>query len=255
MRQIVMLDDGLRILEEGIVKAKHILIGHPPKRRHCSLVLPSLNDKHDAYLLIELLQMWKNYKVMTKCLLGFFMYLDHHFVGRRSIPSLNDLAILCFHDIVCSKLFGCFKDVAISLEQNGKQIQQDLLKNILNFFLEIGEGKIDYYITFEQLMLEEAASYYSQLALELLCCISYADFIRKVVWLLIQEQERAGQYLKQASLEKLLEIVKWKLMGETTQVLIQKQKSESHDTATYQLDFTLILSILDIVSAGTSYVL
>ncbi|KAF3944602.1 hypothetical protein CMV_028946 [Castanea mollissima] len=83
-------------------------------------------------------------------------------------------------------------------------------------------------------MLEEAASYYSQLALELLCCISYADFIRKVVWLLIQEQERAGQYLKQASLEKLLEIVKWKLMGETTQVLIQKQKSESRDTATYQ---------------------
>ena len=31
MKQIVMLDDGLRILEEGIVKAKHILIGHPPK--------------------------------------------------------------------------------------------------------------------------------------------------------------------------------------------------------------------------------
>ncbi|KAM4108310.1 hypothetical protein ACB094_03G036100 [Castanea mollissima] len=194
MRQIVMLDDGLRILEEGIVKAKHILIGHPPKTLfsgedymkfyNCvytmcsqrqpydysgqlyerykmaleesipSVVLPSLNDKHDAYLLIELLQMWKNYKVMTKCLLGLFMYLDHHFVGTRSIPSLNDLAILCFHDLV--------------------------------------------------------------------------------VWLLIQEQERAGQYLKQASLEKLLEIVKWKLMGETTQVLIQKQKSESRDTATYQ---------------------
>ena len=36
MRQIVMLDDGLRILEEGIVKAKHILIDTHP--RHCSLV-------------------------------------------------------------------------------------------------------------------------------------------------------------------------------------------------------------------------
>ena len=31
MRQIVMLDDGLRILEEGIVKAKNIMIGHAPK--------------------------------------------------------------------------------------------------------------------------------------------------------------------------------------------------------------------------------
>ncbi|KAM4119144.1 hypothetical protein ACJW30_03G037800 [Castanea mollissima] len=181
MRQIVMLDDGLRILEEGIVKAKHILIGHPPKTLfsgedymkfyNCvytmcsqrqpydysgqlyerykmaleesilSVVLPSLNDKHGAYLLIELLQMWKNYKVMTKCLLGFFMYLDHHFVSRRSIPSLNDLAILCFHDLVCSKLFGGFKDVSISLEQNGKQIQQDLLKNILNFFWKSERGR------------------------------------------------------------------------------------------------------------------
>ena len=26
-----MLDEGLRILEEGIVKANNILIGHPPK--------------------------------------------------------------------------------------------------------------------------------------------------------------------------------------------------------------------------------
>lgn len=31
MRQLIMLDEGLRILEEGIVKAKNILIGHPPK--------------------------------------------------------------------------------------------------------------------------------------------------------------------------------------------------------------------------------
>ncbi|KAK4595812.1 hypothetical protein RGQ29_014066 [Quercus rubra] len=84
-------------------------------------------------------------------------------------------------------------------------------------------------------MLEEAASYYSQLALELLCCISYADYIQKVVWLLIQEQERADQYLKQASLKKLLEIAKWKLMGKTTQVLIQKQKAESCNTITQQL--------------------
>ncbi|GMY21656.1 cullin-1-like isoform X2 [Fagus crenata] len=277
MRRIVMLDEGLRILEEGIVKAKHILIGHPPKTLfsgedymkfyNCvytmcsqrqpydysgqlyeryktaleesivSVVLPSLNDKREAYLLIELLQMWANYKAMTKCLSGFFLYLDHHFVGRRNIPSLNDLAILCFRNLVFSKLYGSFREAAFSLinqERNGKQVQQDLLKNVLNFFMEIGDGKIDCYEMFEQSMLEDAASYYSQLASELLCCMSYTDYIQKVVWLLIQEKERAGQYLKQASLEKLLEIVKWKLMGETAQVLIEKQKAESRDTTTYQ---------------------
>ncbi|XP_062144548.1 cullin-1-like isoform X2 [Alnus glutinosa] len=240
MRRVIMLDEGLRILEEGIVKAKNILIGHPPKSLfsgedymkfyNCvytmcsqrppyeyseelyeryktaleesivSIVLPSLNDKHDAYLLVDLLQMWANYKV-------------------------------------CTKLYGKFRDAAISMinqERNGQQFQQDLLKNVLDFFVEIGEGKIDYYQTFEQVMLEDAASYYSRLASEMLCYKSYTDYIQKVAWFLIQERERAGRYLQQASLEKLLEIVKWKLMGETAQLLIEKQKAESHDTETYQ---------------------
>lgn len=102
--------------------------------------------------------------------------------------------------------------------------------------MEIGEGKIDYYETFEQFMLEDAASYYSRLASEILCCKSYTDYIQKVffffflkgnslknssiqyklradflsmiqvAWFLIQERERAGRYLQQASLEKLLEV-------------------------------------------------
>ncbi|KAK4595826.1 hypothetical protein RGQ29_014072 [Quercus rubra] len=55
----------------------------------------------------------------------------------------------------------------------------------------------------------------------------------QVVWLLIQEKERTFQYLQQV-LDKLLEIVKWKLMGETAQVLIEKEKTEHRDTATYQ---------------------
>jgi hypothetical protein len=47
--------------------------------------------------------------------------------------------------------------------------------------VEIGEGKIDYYQTFEQVMLEDAASYYSRLASEMLCYKSYTDYIQKVV--------------------------------------------------------------------------
>ena len=66
-------------------------------------------------------------------------------------------------------------------EQNGKQVQQDLLKNVSNFFAEIAEGKIEYCRTFEQRMLEDAAGYYSKLVSKLLCCKSYTEYIRKVV--------------------------------------------------------------------------
>ena len=40
----------------------------------------------------------------------------------------------------------------------------------------------------------------------------------------------------------LLQIVKWKLMGETAQVLIQKQKDESYDTTTYQVWFIILFA-------------
>lgn len=48
--------------------------------------------------------------------------------------------------------------------------------------MEIGEGKIDYYETFEQFMLADAASYYSQLASEMLWYKSSSDYIQKVVF-------------------------------------------------------------------------
>jgi hypothetical protein len=48
--------------------------------------------------------------------------------------------------------------------------------------VEIGEGKIDYYESFEQFMLADAASYYSRLASEMLWYKSSADYIQKVVF-------------------------------------------------------------------------
>ena len=46
------------------------------------------------------------------------------------------------------------------------------------------------------------------------------------------------------SLWYLLQIVKWKLMGETAQVLIEKQKTENRDTATYQVFFIILFTFL-----------
>ncbi|KAK9989881.1 hypothetical protein SO802_030120 [Lithocarpus litseifolius] len=55
----------------------------------------------------------------------------------------------------------------------------------------------------------------------------------QVVWLLIQVKE-GGFSTYSRPLDNLLEIVKWKLMGETAQVLIEKQKTENRYTITCQ---------------------
>lgn len=63
-------------------------------------VMPALKDKAHVFLLNEICNMWARYKVMAKCLGGFFLYLDRHFVEERKTASLNDLSICCFHDMV-----------------------------------------------------------------------------------------------------------------------------------------------------------
>lgn len=147
-----MLEEGLSILEEGIVKAKMILDGYPTRalftaeeymkfydcvyymciqQQPCdyslqlyqrftraleesisSKILPSLEGKNGASLLKELTNMWANYKLMAKCLGGFFLYLDRPY---KTSTSLSDVSIRCFRNLVCDVHYQRLQDAAISL--------------------------------------------------------------------------------------------------------------------------------------------
>lgn len=211
-----------RVLDEGI----------------SSRVLPSLVDKNGAPLLIELLHMWAKYKKMAKCLGGFFLYLDRHGLDGKNVDSLNDISVRCFHDLVCSEYYQKIQNAASSLickDRDEKTLDKDLLNNVSTFFLEIGLGNTFYYDNFEKAILADAASYYSQLASEWLSCYSSAEYVRKVDWCLNEEKGRASQYLYQKSVEKLLQVVQWQLVGQTASKLIDKQKVESnHGSAAIQ---------------------
>lgn len=66
----------------------------------CLQVMPALREKHDEFLLRELVKRWDNHKVMVRWLSRFFNYLDRYFVTRRSLPVLNDVGLICFRDLV-----------------------------------------------------------------------------------------------------------------------------------------------------------
>lgn len=57
-------------------------------------------DKSGVPLLREFLRLWTNYKIMAKCLKGFFQYLDRGTLDRIGGPPLSDMSICCFHDLV-----------------------------------------------------------------------------------------------------------------------------------------------------------
>jgi len=64
-------------------------------------VLPSLREKHDEFMLRELVKRWANHKVMVRWLSRFFHYLDRYFIARRSLPPLNEVGLACFRNQVC----------------------------------------------------------------------------------------------------------------------------------------------------------
>ncbi|KAB1214024.1 Cullin-1 [Morella rubra] len=214
-RKTIDLEQGWEFMQKGITKLKNILEGLPEtqfssedymmlyttiynmctqKPPHdysqqlydkyresfeeyiTSTVLPSIREKHDdEFMLRELVKRWANHKVM-----------------------------------VYQELNGKVRDAVISLidqEREGEQIDQALLKNVLDIFVEIGMGQMDHYENdFEAAMLEDTAAYYSRKASVWILEDSCPDYKNKAEECLKREKERVSHYLHSSSEPKLLEV-------------------------------------------------
>ncbi|OAP14984.1 hypothetical protein AXX17_AT1G52900 [Arabidopsis thaliana] len=133
-------------------------------------VLPSLREKHDEDMLRELVKRWNNHKIMVKWLSKFFVYIDRHLVRRSKIPipSLDEVGLTCFLDLVYCEMQSTAKEAVIALihkEREGEQIDRALVKNVLDIYVENGMGTLEKYEEdFESFMLQDTASYYSRKA-------------------------------------------------------------------------------------------
>ncbi|KAL4558821.1 hypothetical protein LXL04_037024 [Taraxacum kok-saghyz] len=248
-RKTIDLEEGWEFLETGINKLKRILEGHPEPQfepeeymmmyttvfnmanQKCphdysrelyekyketiqdyisSMVLPSLREKHGEFMLRELVNRWMNHKVMVKWLYKFFQYLERYFISRRDLPSLDEVALTCFRDMVYEELKGKAKDAVIALidqEREGEVIDRALIKNVVDIYVEIGMGDMNYYVNdFENDMLSATAVYYSQKASNWIMEDSSSDYMLKAEDCLRNEKERVSHYLHSSSEAKLLEV-------------------------------------------------
>ncbi|XP_038877979.1 cullin-1-like [Benincasa hispida] len=197
-----------------------------------SSVLPSLREKHDEFMLRELVKRWVNHKVMVRWLSRFFHYLDRYFIARRSLPSLHSVGLTCFRDLVYRELNAKVRDAVISLidkEREGEQIDRALLKNVLGIFVEIGMGEMDCYENdFEVAMLEDTAAYYSRKASNWILEDSCPDYMLKAEDCLRREKDRVSHYLHSSSEPKLLEKVQHELLSAYCTQLLEKEHSGCH---------------------------
>lgn len=192
-------------------------------------VLTSLREKHDEFMLRELVKRWANHKVMVRWLSRFFHYLDRYFIARRSLPPLNEVGLSCFRDLVYDELKDKAKDAIITLidkEREGQQIDRSLLKNVLDIFVEIGMGQMDKYEQdFEAHMLQDTGAYYSRKASNWILEDTCPDYMLKSEECLKKERDRVSHYLHSSSEPKLIERVQHQLLVVFATQLLEKEHS------------------------------
>ncbi|GMY16840.1 cullin-1 [Fagus crenata] len=194
-----------------------------------STVLPSIKEKHDEFMLRELVRRWLNHKVMVRRLSQFFNYLDRFFIARRSLPALDEIGLTCFRDLVYQEVNANARDAVINLidkEREGEQIDRALLKNVIDIFVEIGTEQMELYKQdFEAQMLQDSSAYYSGKASNWILVDSCPDYMLKAEECLKRERDRVSHYLHISSEQKLVEKVQHELLVVYATQLLEKEHS------------------------------
>ncbi|GMY16843.1 cullin-1 [Fagus crenata] len=194
-----------------------------------STVLPSIKEKHDEFMLRELVRRWSNHKDMVGLLSLSFQSLDQYFTPRRSLPALDEVGRACFHDRVYQEVKANARDAVINLidkEREGEQIDRALLRNVIDIFVEIGTGQMELYKQdFEAQMLQDSSAYYSRKASNWILVDSCPDYMLKAEECLKRERDRVSHYLHISSEQKLVEKVQHELLVVYATQLLEKEHS------------------------------
>ncbi|PIA54228.1 hypothetical protein AQUCO_00900641v1 [Aquilegia coerulea] len=201
-------------------------------------VLSSLREKHDEFFLLELIKRWKNHKILVRLMSSqIFQYLNRYHIGRLPWePSLDKFGFTCFYDAVSQDINMKARDIVISLiekEREGAQIDKVLLKNVTDYFVEIGAGWDHYFLEagpgfyyqkqYEEVILNSTVSYYLGKAMS---WISEEDYIEKAKECLKREEENVSHYLAFVSKDKLLATVQQQLLSVYEKHQLDKDKVE-----------------------------
>ncbi|KAI4369570.1 hypothetical protein MLD38_017995 [Melastoma candidum] len=188
-----------------------------------STVLPSLQEKCDEEILIQLVEMWGIHKKMVHKLFLYFQYLDHGYVSRNSLPPLHEVGLTCFHDLVFKEFKDKVRDAIISMiaqQREGKPFDGDSIKSVLDIFVQHGIE-----IGFEEAMLKEAAIYYSNKASSLVRKFSYREYMLKANECLQREKTGVSCYLNASTEAALLEVVRNEFLSLFAGHYLEREKS------------------------------
>lgn len=190
-------------------------------------VLPALRDKSDIPLMKELLHRWSNHKIYVKWMDRFFTYLDRYYVKLQSVEPLHNRGYSIFHQLVFET---CKKDArqallrVINQERQGEHIDQDLVKGVIEMFIDLGIGNLTVYTSeFEEAFLPASSDYFVRQAAGWLTEDSFPEYLRKAEGALNDEEQRVTNYLHRSTQPKLKHVVIQALLAQPQGTLMEKE--------------------------------
>ncbi|KAI8574685.1 hypothetical protein RHMOL_Rhmol01G0373800 [Rhododendron molle] len=235
-------EEGWDFLQKGITKVKRIIEGLPEPRLSSEeriLLYTTVYNLSSSRPINHSARLYDKYKEVLeeyisssggdamqsyRCVFRVLPYLRLYIVA-----TVTDILGQFSEFQVYRELKGEVRDAVITLidrEREGEQIDRALLKNVLDFFVEIGMGQmVDYENDFEDYMLKDSASYYSRKASNWIVEDSCPDYMLKVEQCLEKERDRVSHYLHSSSEQKLVEKVQNELLVVFSTQLLEKEHS------------------------------
>merc|ERR1719421_2074037 len=191
------------------------------------VVLPVLRDKTGVPLMKELLHRWNNHKIYVKWMDRFFTYLDRYYVKLQSVEPLHNRGYSILHQLVFEEVKkdtrGALLSV-INLERQGEHIDQDLVKGIIDMFIDLGLGNASVYNNeFEEHFLPATSDYFVRQASGWILEDSFPEYLRKAEAALIAEEQRVTNYLHRSTQPKLKHVVIQALLAQPQPQLMEKE--------------------------------
>lgn len=114
----------------------------------------------------------------------------------------------------------------VARERDGEIIDRALIKNVLDIFIEVGMGNMEYYeADFEARLLEQTGLHCRQQAASWFAEDSCPEYLLKAEAVLTKEEERVDKYLHASTKPKLLGVVETELLARYEKQLIEKEAS------------------------------
>lgn len=176
-------------------------------------VAPSVLHLHELSLIASLKKHWELHKFMLKWLGKFFQYLDRFYVKMEKVLPLYDKGLEAFKINVFEPIKKALRRgilIEINKSREGELVDENMLKAVIEIFIEIGRKKkkpVVYDEDFEPEYLRDAEQYFQVKASQWLNSLSLSEYIFHATECIRSEEERISKYMYHKTNSKLKTIM------------------------------------------------